>query len=66
MNITEQEIQKLRSARSEEEWDSICDEIVRSHAGYPSDWYMEVIASGLRKEVAARWGGTDKLTTVTR
>lgn len=44
MNITEKEIQLLKQAKSEEEWDATCSKIKKIHNGsYPDDWYNIVI-----------------------
>lgn len=56
MLITEQEIEKLKSAKNETEWNLICDEIkaIRGNE-YPSDWFSKVNASGIMSEVFHSW-----------
>lgn len=56
MNITEQEIQKLKNAKSAGEWNSVCREIKSKREGaYPEDWYQKVVQSGLMSEVSSSW-----------
>lgn len=56
MNITNEELSKLRSTRSEQEWNSICDEIKAARNGqYPPDWWAKVMMSGLASAVRDQW-----------
>ena len=59
-NITEEELNSLRTAKNEAEWNAACDAVKKARAGrYPYDWYEKVLASGLTAEVAAAWGEPD-------
>jgi len=61
-NISVDEMAKLRNSKSEKEWDAVCDEVKAARNGqYPNDWYQKVLASGLSRRAAARWGGTDEI-----
>lgn len=56
MNITEQELEKLKSTKSETEWNAACDEIKRARGGqYPPDWWTEVVMSGLMSAARLLW-----------
>jgi hypothetical protein len=55
--LTTGELYRLRDARSEAEWNAICDDVKRSRGGrYPADWYAKVVLSGLAQETANHWG----------
>lgn len=55
-NLTEAELLELVCARTEVEWDAICDRIKAARDDrYPPDWYAQVLASGLMTEVCKRW-----------
>ncbi len=48
MKITDTELQGLKDARTENEWNAQCHLIKARRGGeYPSDWYQQVIQSGL-------------------
>ncbi|MGL5059077.1 MAG: hypothetical protein ACRC62_03765 [Microcoleus sp.] len=54
--LTPEEIRGLELARSEEEWEDICDEVIKARGGeYPADWYKKVILSGLAHRVSCFW-----------
>jgi hypothetical protein len=56
MNITIEELQKLRNTKSESEWNAVCDEVKAARGGqYPPDWFMKVMISGLARVVQANW-----------
>ena len=56
MNISEQEIQKLKDAKSAAEWNAVCREIKSKRNGaYPPDWYEKVLGSGLMATVSDSW-----------
>lgn len=56
-HISEAELESLRACQSEEEWEQICNSIKEVRGGeYPLDWFPKVMASGLAKEVLARFG----------
>ncbi len=42
-----EEIEKLRNCKSESEWNRTCDEVKRTHNGYPADWYQRIIMGGV-------------------
>ena len=56
MNITQEEINKLKATKNEREWNAVCDEVKRVRSGsYPGDWFEKVNMSGLMREVAQSW-----------
>ena len=55
-NISDAELQRLREAKNEDEWNDVCSDIKRAHDGYPSDWWAKVKLSGLMQQVADGWG----------
>jgi len=56
MNLTDQELEKLKASNSAQEWNSICAEVKRTRNGqYPPDWYPRVMLSGVFLEVQATW-----------
>lgn len=57
--LTLEELNNLRNAKNEREWDNVCDAIKAAHNGYPIDWWGRVMSSGLAAEVAAKWGKPD-------
>jgi len=62
MNLTQKELEQLENCQSEEEWNSICDEIKATRNGqYPPDWWAKVKLSGLGERIAARWGDDFKI-----
>ena len=55
-HITETEIERLRSTKSETEWNAVCDEIKRARGGkYPKDWWRRVIMGGVFDTARTRW-----------
>ncbi len=47
-NLTEEEIEGLKNAATEDEFNSLCDKIKRVRGGqYPPDWFSMVVQSGL-------------------
>jgi hypothetical protein len=47
---------QLKNAKSEVEWNAICDGVKNSRGGkYPDDWYGKVILSGLAGKVSRNW-----------
>ena len=63
--MTEQEVVDLmKSSKSEEDWNANCDRVKEANGGYPPFWYRAIVASGLAREVSARWGGDDQLNFV--
>jgi hypothetical protein len=57
--ITDAELEQLRSAKNEIEWNAACDAVKKAHGGYPHDWFLKVMISGLAAEVAKNWGRPD-------
>lgn len=56
MNITEQELEKLKATKSETEWNATCDEIKRARGGeYPPDWWAKVAMSGIMSIASLAW-----------
>lgn len=52
MNITDQELKNLETAKNETEWNKICDEIKQSRNGsYPPDWYSKVILGNINSNI---------------
>jgi hypothetical protein len=62
--LSDQELNLLEQANSEDDWNSTCDTIKAIHNGYPYDWHQKVILSGFADRVAAKWGGTTKIHVV--
>lgn len=58
-NITEEELQLLRSTKNSNEWNDACQAIKKAHDGYPIDWYEKVFLSGLTQKIADTWGQPD-------
>lgn len=55
--LTEQELARLESAKSEEEWIAICLEIANAHGGdYPRDWEEKVMNTDLQLTAQQRHG----------
>lgn len=52
--MTEELLNRLRNTKSEQEWNSICDEVKRN-GGYPADWFAKVILSGLASKAQKSW-----------
>jgi hypothetical protein len=58
--MTEEELEGLKGARSQEEWDLLVGRIKEAHGGsIPSDWAEKVEASGLKQRVTANFGTVD-------
>ena len=56
MNITKDELEKLKSSKTIEEWNITCDAIKKAHGGqYPQDWFNKVMMSGMAAEVQKNW-----------
>jgi len=54
-------VELLKASKSDKEWNAACDAIKEANGGYPSWWYMVVIAQRLPQEVAAKWQGDGSL-----
>jgi len=65
MKITDEELNGLKAARNEVEWNQACAGLKAARSGaYPSDWWPVVMASGLAESIAKSWAvpGTTKIT----
>lgn len=55
-NLTDDELNKLSTSNSEQEWNKVCDEVKDARSGgYPPDWYQKVLASGLATQKQLDW-----------
>lgn len=55
-NLSDSDLQALHGARSELEWNSVCDQVKKRHRGqYPDDWYVKVVLSGLIARKTFEW-----------
>ena len=51
-NITDQEIEMLKTCKTEEDWNKACDTVKRARGGrYPNDWFHKVVLSGLMDQI---------------
>lgn len=56
MNLTASEIELLKNAQSEQEWNKLCDRIKAVRGGqYPPDWWEKIMLSGLAGLVQSCW-----------
>ena len=56
MNLTEQEIAKLKATKNKQQWNACCNEIKAARSGqYPPDWWPLVIQSGLLNITRLNW-----------
>lgn len=57
-NLTEEEMQRLQSVKSSQEWNEACDAIKGAReGGYPPDWYEKVIMTRLADKVLGAGAG---------
>ena len=48
MLLTTEEFNALKAAKSEKEWNGVCDKVKAARGGeYPADWFPRVILTGL-------------------
>lgn len=48
MNLTEEELTRLKGCKTQTEWNQACDAIKRVRGGqYPPDWFPKVHMTGL-------------------
>ena len=48
MNITERELDQLKEAKNEAEWNEAVDKMLEIRGGkYPTDWYEKVLSANL-------------------
>lgn len=57
LKTQEDAVALLKSATSDEDWNDKVDQIQAANGGYPSWWYIAVIAPGLPQQVSSTWGG---------
>lgn len=54
--ITTEEVERLKSTMTAEEWHRECDAIKAARTGeYPGDWYYRIVQSGIYIRAMARW-----------
>lgn len=52
MEITEQELEELRAAKNDQQWNEAIDKIKANRDGsYPPDWYRKVIMGGINPNI---------------
>jgi len=57
MLLTDEELQTLESANTEDEWNDACDKVKKARGGqYPQDWFKRVIAGGVLERFGNRSG----------
>ncbi len=61
--LTDQELAELKRTKTESEWNAICTKIKKVHNGYPSDWYIKILASGVLEEATKRFKGGELTIT---
>lgn len=56
MPLTNEEFEALKNSKNQTEWADLCDKIKHARSGgYPSDWYVKIIMSGLAMKTKASW-----------
>lgn len=53
--LTEVELDSLKASKTEQEWNATCDAIKKAHGGYPPDWFVKVLMSGVLAMTQANW-----------
>lgn len=48
-------VQLMKSAKSETEWNSYCDQVKKACDGYPDFWFQAIHASGLMARAIKTW-----------
>lgn len=61
MMLENEVVALMKSSRSEDEWNANTDKVKAECNGYPAFWYKAVVMSGLMGQVAATWGGSDRI-----
>jgi hypothetical protein len=52
MNLTPQELERLKSSKTSSEWNAACSDIKKARANeYPPDWYEVMLKSGLMNQI---------------
>lgn len=49
-------VELMKGSKTQEEWDKNCDQVKAEFGGYPSFWYGAIVASGVARETAAKFG----------
>jgi hypothetical protein len=61
--ITNDEMLRLMSCKSYDDWAAACKDIKAAHGGqYPNDWYALVIQSGLMDQIMG--AGSSKISVI--
>lgn len=56
MNLTEEELIRLKATKSVQEWNDVCDEIKTARDNqYPPDWWQQIMVSGLCAIIKSGW-----------
>jgi len=64
-NITQEELDRLDSCQSPQDWRDACDAIKEARAGmYPDDWWQKVKQSGMMDRILSRWDEDSDLKTI--
>jgi len=67
MKITEQEIETLEKAMTENDWNNACDKIKGARGGqYPEDWWQRVVLNGMMDAFGRRSSVNTKIKTQER
>ena len=65
MKITEEELKRLDSCQSAQDWSDASDAVKKARGGqYPPDWWDKVKLTGMMDKIMARWGYDSKLKWV--
>lgn len=59
--MTDDEVQMMKSSRTEEQWNENCDAVKKAHGGYPADWYKKIVMSGVLRETASAFGSDGEI-----
>ena len=54
--LTKDEISRLQNTKSEEEWNTILEEVKASRDGkYPEDWFIRILLGGMMVIAKRNW-----------
>lgn len=57
--LTTEEIERLKAAKSSEDWRRECERIKDARNGeYPRDWWSSVIQTGVYVRTKSQWGAS--------
>ena len=57
MNLTPEELGRLKACKSDEEWNAACDAVKATRNGdYPPDWWPVMKLSGLMDQILGSFG----------